>query len=63
MCFIKYYDTKTYGEVQLQLHVFSASAIDADEWSTSLLQRFTILEGYEVGLHICKDECFINHTL
>jgi hypothetical protein len=39
-CLIKYHDMKTYGDVEVYVHVFLISAHDGCEWSTSRLTTF-----------------------
>jgi len=40
LCSTKAHDIKTYGRVEVQLHVFITSALDRDEWSVSRSGRF-----------------------
>jgi hypothetical protein len=41
LCLIKHYIMKTYGGVDVQIHVFLTSALVGGEWSASLPGRVT----------------------
>jgi hypothetical protein len=42
--FRKHHNVNMYGEVEVELHTFFISALDAGEWSTSCCSHFTAME-------------------
>jgi hypothetical protein len=54
---MKHCDMKTYGEVDVYIHVFSTSALVGGEWSASRLYRFTPRKRapgvHQIGSWVC----------
>jgi hypothetical protein len=50
-CLIKHCTMQTYGRVEVWLHVFVFSALDANEWSSSCLGGFMSVEEPQYSLN------------